>query len=378
MERSERTIVRSFHAMVPGPRNRRARRARAGAGGRARAPGRRLGARRRGSARAGRSLAARAARGEDVGPLAGTRVRVEGLLRRRRPAHDGRRALACARAARSPPARPSCSAWRPPGPISLGKLAMTQLAWGMMGQTPGRPTCRNPHDPERVPGGSSSGSAVAVADGHRRSRAGHRRRRQRAPPGRGLRRGRVQADLRLRPARRLHALRPELRHGRGDRAQRRRGGLAVRGAHGHAARRARGRPRRPAHRVPRRLLHGRALRRRRDDARTHARARARGRDRHRLVAGRQPRDGADLRRQSRAHTCSRTTPIRIPRSTTRPRSPTSSARAAARVRVPAGPRGARRGAAALRCGRCGLRRAAVRLRPVPARFRSTGPTRPRA
>jgi aspartyl-tRNA(Asn)/glutamyl-tRNA(Gln) amidotransferase subunit A len=51
------------------------------------------------------------------------------------------------------------------GAISLGKLAMTQLAWGMMGQTPGRPTCRNPHDPERVPGGSSSGSAVAVASG---------------------------------------------------------------------------------------------------------------------------------------------------------------------------------------------------------------------
>jgi Asp-tRNA(Asn)/Glu-tRNA(Gln) amidotransferase A subunit family amidase len=51
------------------------------------------------------------------------------------------------------------------GAISLGKLAMTQLAWGMMGQTPGRPTCRNPHDPQRVPGGSSSGSAVAVATG---------------------------------------------------------------------------------------------------------------------------------------------------------------------------------------------------------------------
>jgi Asp-tRNA(Asn)/Glu-tRNA(Gln) amidotransferase A subunit family amidase len=51
------------------------------------------------------------------------------------------------------------------GAISLGKLAMTQLAWGMMGQTPGRPACRNPHDPERVPGGSSSGSAVAVSAG---------------------------------------------------------------------------------------------------------------------------------------------------------------------------------------------------------------------
>jgi aspartyl-tRNA(Asn)/glutamyl-tRNA(Gln) amidotransferase subunit A len=51
------------------------------------------------------------------------------------------------------------------GAISLGKLAMTQLAWGMMGQTPGRPACRNPHDPARVPGGSSSGSAVAVSTG---------------------------------------------------------------------------------------------------------------------------------------------------------------------------------------------------------------------
>ena len=51
------------------------------------------------------------------------------------------------------------------GAVTLGKLAMTQLAWGMMGQTPGRPPCRNPNDPDRVPGGSSSGSAVAVATG---------------------------------------------------------------------------------------------------------------------------------------------------------------------------------------------------------------------
>jgi aspartyl-tRNA(Asn)/glutamyl-tRNA(Gln) amidotransferase subunit A len=51
------------------------------------------------------------------------------------------------------------------GAITIGKLAMTQLAWGMMGQTPGRPPCRNPHAPDRVPGGSSSGSAVAVSTG---------------------------------------------------------------------------------------------------------------------------------------------------------------------------------------------------------------------
>jgi len=42
---------------------------------------------------------------------------------------------------------------------------MHQLAWGMMGQTPGRPPVRNPHDASRIPGGSSSGSAVALAAG---------------------------------------------------------------------------------------------------------------------------------------------------------------------------------------------------------------------
>jgi aspartyl-tRNA(Asn)/glutamyl-tRNA(Gln) amidotransferase subunit A len=47
--------------------------------------------------------------------------------------------------------------------IVLGKSAMHQLGWGMSGQTPGRPVCRNPRAPDRQPGGSSSGSAVAVA-----------------------------------------------------------------------------------------------------------------------------------------------------------------------------------------------------------------------
>ena len=118
--------------------------------------------------------------------------------------------------------------------------------------------------PTRVPGGSSSGSAVAVATGHRRPRAGHRRRRQRAPSRRGLRRRRLQADLRLGAARRLHAVRAELRHRRRDRAHASpRPRCSTRcSADTPPAELAR-RPRRPARRVPRRLLHGRARGRRR-------------------------------------------------------------------------------------------------------------------
>jgi Asp-tRNA(Asn)/Glu-tRNA(Gln) amidotransferase A subunit family amidase len=51
------------------------------------------------------------------------------------------------------------------GAVVIGKTAMHQLAWGMSGQAPGFPVCRNPLDPTRQPGGSSSGSAVAVSAG---------------------------------------------------------------------------------------------------------------------------------------------------------------------------------------------------------------------
>jgi Asp-tRNA(Asn)/Glu-tRNA(Gln) amidotransferase A subunit family amidase len=107
-------------------------------------------------------LAARAARGEDAGQLAGTICGwkdcydVAGL---HTTGGAPWRAVA-------PPVASSATVVRrleAAGAITIGKLAMTQLAWGMMGQTPGRPICHNPHDPTRVPGGSSSGSAVAVA-----------------------------------------------------------------------------------------------------------------------------------------------------------------------------------------------------------------------
>jgi len=54
---------------------------------------------------------------------------------------------------------------RAAGGVSVGKLAMHELAWGMMGWATGRPPCPNPLDPTRTAGGSSTGSAVAVATG---------------------------------------------------------------------------------------------------------------------------------------------------------------------------------------------------------------------
>lgn len=51
------------------------------------------------------------------------------------------------------------------GAITLGKVRMTELAMGTFGVNEIQGTPRNPRAPERVPGGSSSGSAVAVAAG---------------------------------------------------------------------------------------------------------------------------------------------------------------------------------------------------------------------
>jgi Asp-tRNA(Asn)/Glu-tRNA(Gln) amidotransferase A subunit family amidase len=48
---------------------------------------------------------------------------------------------------------------RQAGALILGKTVTTEFAYFQPGKT------RNPHDPNRTPGGSSSGSAAAVADG---------------------------------------------------------------------------------------------------------------------------------------------------------------------------------------------------------------------
>lgn len=49
------------------------------------------------------------------------------------------------------------------GAICMGKLNMHECAYGFTGENEAFGNCRNPWNPERIAGGSSSGSAVAVA-----------------------------------------------------------------------------------------------------------------------------------------------------------------------------------------------------------------------
>jgi aspartyl-tRNA(Asn)/glutamyl-tRNA(Gln) amidotransferase subunit A len=51
------------------------------------------------------------------------------------------------------------------GAVCIAKLSTHELAWGTTSNNPHFGPCRNPHDPSRVPGGSSGGSGAAVASG---------------------------------------------------------------------------------------------------------------------------------------------------------------------------------------------------------------------
>jgi aspartyl-tRNA(Asn)/glutamyl-tRNA(Gln) amidotransferase subunit A len=51
------------------------------------------------------------------------------------------------------------------GAVLLGKTGMHELAYGVTSNNPHFGAVRNPHDPQRIPGGSSGGSGAAVASG---------------------------------------------------------------------------------------------------------------------------------------------------------------------------------------------------------------------
>src|SRR5579859_4746021 len=60
---------------------------------------------------------------------------------------------------------PVVAAARRAGARIVGKTSLTELCWSASGVNPWLGTPPNPLDPRRIPGGSSSGSAVAVAAG---------------------------------------------------------------------------------------------------------------------------------------------------------------------------------------------------------------------
>jgi Asp-tRNA(Asn)/Glu-tRNA(Gln) amidotransferase A subunit family amidase len=110
-----------------------------------------------------RDGALRAADGvEPAAPLAGMPVAVKDLFDQAGlPTTAGLPGAA-------PPARCDAEAvtrLRRAGAVPIGKTAMDPLGCTTGGQAPGFPSCFNPIEPALSPGGSSSGSAVAVAAG---------------------------------------------------------------------------------------------------------------------------------------------------------------------------------------------------------------------
>jgi len=107
---------------------------------------------------------ARVAAGQDPGPLAGVPFAVKNLFD-----VEGLTTLAGSKifAERPPAARDATAvaALRRAGAVLLGTLNMDEFAFGFTTENAHYGPTRNPHDPARVPGGSSGGSAAAVAAG---------------------------------------------------------------------------------------------------------------------------------------------------------------------------------------------------------------------
>lgn len=106
-------------------------------------------------------------RGHDLGPLAAFTFAIKDLLALQdRPMLAG---SAVRQGARPEPATaPIVSMLEAHGAVAIGTVTLHEFAFGVTGINPFSGTAINPKAPDRITGGSSSGSAVAVADGSAR------------------------------------------------------------------------------------------------------------------------------------------------------------------------------------------------------------------
>lgn len=111
---------------------------------------------------AARAAEAELRAGRDRGPLHGLPVAVKDNVDTAGVPTTGGTAALRDRVPRSDAA--AWSRWRDAGAVLVGKTSLHELAY--RAPHPELPMARNPRDRSRTPGGSSSGSAVAVAAGH--------------------------------------------------------------------------------------------------------------------------------------------------------------------------------------------------------------------